>query len=42
MKKKRDPRKSELIRQMVELYQPKNMTEFTEMFKDIYTVPPVG
>lgn len=36
MKKKRDPRKSELIRQMVELYQPKNMSEFTEMFKDMF------
>ena len=33
---KTDPRKRELFQEMISIYQPKNMKEFSEMFKDMF------
>ena len=34
--RKTDPRKRELFREMISIYQPKNMKEFSDMFKDMF------
>ena len=35
-KTKNEPRKRELIQEMLSIYQPKNMKEFSDMFKDMF------
>ncbi len=35
-KEKRDPRKSELMKQMIEMYHPETMVDIQNMLKDMF------